>query len=279
MILLTASEIDRILEEDIPLVDLTTEVLGLSGEGKITFISREKGILCGTEEVESIFERLKIKTEYSLKSGDKIDKNQEIIIGYGDVKALHKAWKISLNILEYMSGIATAANKFVELAKSVNPYVTVVTTRKFMPMTKKFVLKAIMTGGASPHRISLSDTVLIFKQHLEFISFEDVLKKSKEIKKKLGNKQIGIEVDTKEEAKRAIDSGFDFIQLDKWSIEDIEEIVNYRNVNNPNTLIAVAGGINYNNVVEYAKTGIDIIVTTSLYWSKPLDMTAKIEKV
>lgn len=279
MIFLTSNEIDRMIEEDIPVVDITTEILGLTGDAKITFISRESGLICGTEEVDALFKKLDISTDFMLKSGSLIEKNQQIIVGIGDVKALHKAWKISLNLLEYMSGIASSTHRFVNKAKSVNPYVSVATTRKHLPFTKKLMIKAIMIGGAVSHRMSLSDTILIFKQHMMFKAFEEIIKELNMIKSKLGNKDVGIEVEDKEQAKKAIDAGFDFVQLDKCSIEDLEEVIKYKDAVNPSLLIAVAGGINFDNVDKYAKTGVNIIVTSSLYWAKPLDITAKIEPI
>ncbi len=279
MIFLTSAEIDKIIEEDIPVMDLTTEILRLTGTAKITFISRESGLLCGTEEVDTLFKKLDISTDFIVKSGTFIEKNQQTIIGIGDVSALHKAWRISLNILEYLSGVASATYKFVQKAKSVNPCVTIAATRKHPPFTKKLMIKAIMTGGAVPHRMSLSDTVLIFKQHMMFKAFEEIVKELKDIKSKLGNKEVGIEVEGKDQAKKAIDAGFDLVQLDKCSIEDVMDVVNYKNLNNPSVSISVAGGITLENVDKYAQTGVNIIVTSSLYWSKPLDITAKIEPI
>ncbi|ADR19433.1 ModD protein [Calditerrivibrio nitroreducens] len=279
MIDLTGFELDYIINEDIPLLDMTSMVLSLEGEGKISFICRENGIICGTEEVEQIFNKFGLKVLYKKRSGEFGQKGEDIFIGIGDVTGIHKVWKISVNILEYMSGIATKTYEFVRKAREVNPYITVSTTRKFMPFTKKLVMKSILVGGAVPHRVSISDTILIFKEHLVFKDYKEVVNNVEQIKRKSGGKSIGIEVETEEEAYECVEKGFDFVQLDKWSIEDIEKIVRYRNSIKSKTLIAVAGGINMENVRQFSKTGADIIVTSSLYWSKPLDIKVKIEKV
>jgi len=78
-------------------------------------------------------------------------------------------WKVSMNVLEYCSGIATRTKYLVDKAKNINPQIEIVTTRKIFPGTKEFSIKAIIAGGAYPHRLGLSETVLIFKQHLNFI--------------------------------------------------------------------------------------------------------------
>lgn len=279
MVELNSFELDYILNEDIPFIDLTSIVLPLEGDGNISFIFREDGIVCGTEEVEKIFKRFDIEVLYKKSSGEFGRKGEEILKGKGKATSIHKAWKVSLNLLEYMSGIATKTYEFVKKAREVNPNITVSTTRKFMPFTKKLVMKAILSGGAVPHRMSLSDTILIFKEHIIFTDFKEIVNNVENIKKKSGGKSVGIEVETKEEAYICIEKGFDFVQLDKWHPDGVKEIVNFRNSIGSKTLIAAAGGINIENVQDFAKTGVDIIVTTSLYWSKPLDIKAKIERV
>ena len=74
-----------------------------------------------------------------------------------------------MNILEYSSGIATRTKKMVDKAKLVNPHVAVLATRKSFPGTKELSIKSIIAGGAFPHRLGLSETILIFKQHVAFL--------------------------------------------------------------------------------------------------------------
>lgn len=279
MLFLTSCELDNIISEDLPLFDITTELLELKGIGKISIYSRQHGILCGTEEVEKLFIKLDISTSYLKQSGSKIQPSDLIIEGVGEVRKLHIAWKISANMLEYMSGIATHTCNFVSKAKQINPNVCIASTRKYPPFTKKLVMKAIIVGGAVPHRVSLSDTVLIFKQHMEFKPFDEIINQLNNFKLKLGNKQIGIEVESKEQAIKALTAGFDFIQLDKMKIDEIIEIVKFRNENKTPAKIAIAGGITMDNIEVYASTGADIIVTSSLYWAKPLDFKVDFVKL
>ncbi len=278
MIYLTESELDYIISEDLPIYDLTTLTLNLKGDATISFITREDGVVCGTEEVQRVFEKFGINTSYIRSSGEKIQKGDTLISGKGSALKVHQVWKISANILEYMSGIATLTHKFVTKAKSINPNISIVTTRKIAPGTKKLALKSIMVGGAMPHRLSLSDSILIFQEHLKFYGgAERLFKNINELKLKNKEKKIGLEVSNLDEAITAMKAGLDVIQFDKASLEILSQAVSYRNCNNFNTLIAAAGGINFDNVDEYAKTGVDIIVTTSLYWAKPMDLKAVFE--
>lgn len=278
MIYLTDNELDYIITEDIPIYDLTSLTLDLKGKASITFLTRQDGIVCGTEEVARVFEKFGIEISSFKSSGEEILAGDTLISGIGLASKIHQAWKVSQNILEYMSGIATLTHRFVSKAKAVNPNISIVTTRKIAPGTKKLVLKSIITGGAMPHRLSLSDSVLIFQEHLKFLGgLDKLLTNIKQIKGRNKEKKITLEVSSLEEAFSAMKAGIDVIQFDKASLEDISKAVSYRDSNKYNTLIAAAGGINFDNVDMYAKTGVDIIVTTSLYWAKPLDIKTVIE--
>lgn len=273
MIFLTDNELDSIISEDIPIYDLTSIVLEISGEGTISFITRQEGIVCGTEEVDLIFKKFGIATTYMRKSSEKVSTDDILISGAGDGVKIHQVWKLTQNLLEYMGGIASLTHKFVSKAKSVNPNISIVTTRKTPPGTKKLTIKSIMAGGAMPHRLSLSDSILIFQEHLRFIGgINSLLPNINLIKTKHREKKIGLEVANLEEALIAMDAGIDIIQFDKASVEILKEAVAYRDRNRLPSLIAAAGGINFDNVDHYARTGVDIIVTTSLYWAKPMDI-------
>ncbi|OPX86915.1 hypothetical protein [Pelotomaculum sp. PtaB.Bin117] len=92
-----------------------------------------------------------------------------IIEAEGDAENLHMSWRASMNILEYASGIATRTNKILTKARKVNPKIEILATRKIFPGTKELSVKAVIVGGGLPHRLGLSETVLVFKQHLNFI--------------------------------------------------------------------------------------------------------------
>lgn len=280
MIYLTDSEIDYIISEDLTVFDLTSYILDIKGAATISFYSRQHGIICGIDEVLKIFSKFEIAPIQYFGNGASINSGDMFLTAEGDAQNIHKAWKVSLNILEYMSGVATATFNFVSKAKKNNPDISVVTTRKTVPGTKKLSLKAIMTGGAMPHRLSLSDSVLIFNEHTEFTGGLDGLsQKMDKIRIKGSEKTIGYEAKSVEEAKRALQIGFDIIQLDKMALEDIKEVVLFRNLHRFSSKLSAAGGINLENVGDFAGTGVDIIVTSCLYYAKPLDIKVSIKKL
>jgi len=273
--------IERFIKEDVPFIDLTTLVLGMGGtEGRIQFHSREKAVLCGTEEVLRIFKKLNIKAVSYLPSGTLLEAGETFIEAGGKAADLHMAWKVSANILEYCSGIATRTRRMVDRAKGINPGITIVSTRKIFPGTKELATKAVVAGGGFPHRLGLSETVLIFKQHLNFLgSLDGFLKIVDEVKSKAREKKIIVEVENLGEALKAYKGGVDGIQFDKVPSEKLKGYVEEVRSINQDVVLLAAGGINENNVEDYAETGVDAIVTTSVYFGKPVDIGAVITRL
>lgn len=281
MLYISDETIEKFIREDIPYIDLTTLVLDIGKEkGTIKFISRENAVVTGTEEINRIFQKLNIEVKSYVPSGAAIVPGQIILEGEGYVESLHMAWKLSSNILEYCSGIATRTRNLIDAAKSINPKIELFTTRKIFPGTKELSIKAAMAGGAYPHRLGLSETILIFKQHMNFLGGVDgVVSKIENIKSKVCEKKIMVEVDCLEDAIKFSKAGVDGIQLDKIPPKELEIMVKeIKNIDNRITAIGT-GGINSNNVKEYAETGIDGISTTWVYYGKPVDIGTTIEKL
>ncbi|HWP98121.1 MAG TPA: ModD protein [Syntrophomonadaceae bacterium] len=281
MFYISDDAIDRLIKEDVPYLDLTTLVLGIGNKkGIIRFSSREFTVLAGVEEVLRIFAKLDIRTVESLPSGSQVENGETFIFAEGMAETLHTAWKVSLNILEYCSGVATRTRKLVDKAKSINPDISIVTTRKSFPGTKDLCMKSVIAGGGFPHRLGLSETILIFKQHVNFLGgFNSLPSLIPEIKLKAAEKKIIVEVETEEEAFLLASSGVDGIQFDKVPAPQLKALVAELRKMNPLITLIAAGGINEGNVAEYASTGVNALATSAVYFGKPSDIGVKIEQV
>ncbi|ADU27773.1 ModD protein [Ethanoligenens harbinense] len=272
--------IDKIIKEDVPYLDLTTKLLGI-GEmtGVIKYTSREHAVLCGTEEVVRIFKKLGIEPVKASSSGSLLQPSETFLIGKGRVADLHMAWRLTMNILEYSSGIATRTRNLLEKARAVNPDIELLSTRKLFPGTKELSIKAVVAGGGMPHRLGLSETILVFEQHLRFMGgIEGLLKNYAVLRKAACDKAIIVEVTTLEDAKKLCRVGVDGIQLDKIPPEELQTMVaEIRKMSDRVKLIAT-GGITDRNAEIYARTGVDALSTSSLYFGKPTDIGVVIEK-
>lgn len=274
MALMTGNEIDQLINEDVPYFDLTSTIMGIAEqEGKITYFTRDDAVVCGTEVVRDVFERLRIETLLMVPSGQKVSGGSELMSGVGRAKDLHIAWKVCQNILDSSSGIATKTRKMVDAVKAANPNMAVLTTRKAFPGTKKLATAAIIAGGAMPHRMGLSETILIFKQHMNFIGgFEGLIEKLPELKYACCEKKIIVEAVTLEQAKSLFQAGADGVQFDKLTAKELTEAVKILRDQFVDIIVLGAGGINENNISDYAKTGVNGIITTSPYHAKPIDV-------
>jgi molybdenum transport protein len=168
----------------------------------------------------------------------------------------------------------------VEAVKQHNPSISVVTTRKSMPGTKKLAIKAVVSGGAYPHRLGLSETVLIFDAHIDLYGGKErIIRDAELIKMQAREKKIGIEAHDHESAVSYARAGFDFIQLDKFTPAEVKKFcLEAKNIN-PGLTVVAAGNIVPENAEEFALSGADVLVTSSLYFGRPADIRAIIDKI
>lgn len=281
MIYIPDSLIDNIIKEDMPYSDITTHLLGIENKvGKISYYSRNEGVVSGVAVAEKIFNKLGAKVKFSLKDGAKVSEGDKILECFGSAEVLHAGWKVSLNTLEYLSGISTMCSKMVEKARKINPNVMLAATRKSMPLSRQLVTLAFLAGGVEPHRLGLSETILIFKQHLEFCGgFSNLENAVKNSQHKAYEKKIILETENYDDSIKALN--YDFIsglQLDKLSAEEVKKIVKERDKINKNITIIAAGGIKLSNIEEYAATMADVIVSSSFFHASPMDIKVVMEK-
>ena len=278
MMFIPEEAIDRLLAEDVPYIDLTTWALGIGERrGEIVYFTREDAVLCGTEEALRIMERLHIEADLSLPSGSGIKADEVFLRAYGRAADLHMAWKVCQNIFDHCSGIATKTRQMTRLARAVNPHVTIVATRKGFPGTKALAMKAVMAGGAFPHRLGLSETVLVFPQHMNFMGgLEGFITAAPDIKRHVCEKQLIVEARSVEDGVRLCLAGVDGVQFDKLPAGELAAAVPQLRAVNPHVVLLAAGGITEKNVAEYAQTGVDALVTTNLFSARPIDIGVRI---
>lgn len=270
--------LDSLIAEDVPYFDLTTHVLGIGEkEGSIEYFTREACVLCGTEEARRTMEKLGLVVERALPSGTRLSEGEAFLKARGNAADLHAAWKVCLNLLDHCSAVATKTAAMVESVHMVNPACEVLTTRKNFPGIKDLLTKAVLAGGAFPHRMGLSETVLVFDHHIEFMGgFDRFLEELPAIKRRCVEKKLFVEAGV-EEALPLAQAGVDGIQFDKVDSELLALTVRKVRQAAPHVTLVAAGGINPQNAAEYAATGVDGLVTTSLFTAKPLDMSVRME--
>jgi molybdenum transport protein len=278
---ITEYELDKIIEEDVNPIDLTSTLLGMNtANAEISYRSRHDTVVSCTEEVERIFNKLGLTVIEYLPTGTQVQEGEVFFRAKGRGDRIHLAWRNGVRMFESFCGVAQRTKSLVDKAKSQNPDILVATTRKNMPGTKKLVIKSVIAGGAFPHRLGLSETVLIFDAHIELAGGKDaVAAKIPELKKNNKEKKLGIEAHTHEDGILFVKAGCDFIQLDKFSPEETVSFIAEAKKINPELTVVSAGNINVENADVYAQTGTDVLVTSSLYFGKSADIKAVISKI
>ena len=264
---LTTSELEKYIQDDLPYFDLTTSLQNCNNVlAQIEVYTREDIIVSCSEEAAKIAELLNCKVDFFVKSKNKIKKDGTILRFSGLYEDIHKAWRLTQILLEYSCKISTYAYQMKEKIEKINPFCELLTTRKTFPFSKRFCIKAAFCGGAMPHRLNLSETVLYFEGHrILYKNNEEFYEDLKRIKTKIPEKKLNVESESLKDSINLMKIGVDVLQLDKIDFEELEKIITYKNENFPNVKILVAGGINLTNIEKYASCKIDGVVTSSVY--------------
>ena len=266
------------LKEDIQSGDYTTLAsIPEKAKGKSQLIIKENGILAGISLAEKIFHSYdkKLRIKIFLKDGTNARKGNIAFIVEGNARSILSTERLVLNCIQRMSGIASQTNKLVNLCKPSK--VKILDTRKTTPLIRGLEKWAVRIGGGYNHRYGLYDMILIKNNHIDFAgSINNAIESANEyLKKKKLNLQIEIEARNLKEVQEIISIGnIDRILLDNFSIPEIKKAVL---LINRKFETEISGGINEKNILEYSKTGVDVISLGSLTHSaKSFDLSLEI---
>jgi len=261
----------QFLAEDIGSGDITSVLLP---KKKISakIISRENAIVAGAVYAKDIFKLNGCNVKIVRKDGSKIKSNQTIMTINGDAGKILTCERTALNILTRMSGIATQTNEFV---KKIPRKTKLYATRKTAPGLRYFDKEAVEIGGGKKHRLRLDEMVMIKDNHIAIEG--SLLALIKKAKKKY--RKFEVEVENTDDAVLAAKEGATIIMLDNFSPAQIKKTIQVlRNQRlRSKVMLEASGGINSKNIVNYGKTGVDIISVGSITNSvKGIDMSLEI---
>lgn len=267
-------ELFRILLEDCPHGDVTTTGLGVAGvPARMRFSARGPMILAGVEQAARMLELCGAQVRVHRRSGASLEPKAAILEAQGSAGSLHRGWKTAQTLIEILAGIASAAHALVQAAREGSPSCRVVCTRKHMPGVKRWALLAIEAGGATPHRLGLSDSVLVFEQHRVLLDAAvPVAGRIEDLRASAPERRVSVEAASAEEAISFACAGADIVQVDKLDAGQVERIARAFASMRPRPLLAAAGGIDERNAAAFARSGADLIVTSSPYYARPRDV-------
>ena len=280
MIYFSDKELDDLLLEDIYRGDLTTRALGVEKvPAKIEFKRKNTGVVAGISVAERLLKKLDITPQIYVNEGESVEAGAVLLSAVDSADKLQQAWKVVQLVLEWSCGVAQYTAEMISNAKAINPNAVVACTRKSIPNTRKLAANAVLAAGGHIHRQGVSETVLVFTNHRNLLSEPNNWVHIVEtLKREAPENKITLEADNFAQFEQMITASPDIIQLDKWSVEDVKTAQDLINAQGKNITLSVAGGVNKNNVADYAKLGINLFITSAPYYAAPEDIKVVISK-
>jgi nicotinate-nucleotide pyrophosphorylase (carboxylating) len=267
--------LDRALAEDVGAGDLTSETL-FPNPPIISahFLAKEDGIVAGIPLVSCIFRRLDRTAEFEafLEDGQAVNAGTLLCRVKGTANALLAGERLTLNLMQRLSGIATLTATFAGLAAPLE--IKVLDTRKTTPLMRLLEKYAVRMGGGHNHRTGLYDGILVKDNHLKMQpDFKAILDAF--ARKGYFADRVEIEVTSLEMLKKAMDAGAVWFLLDNMKPSVVRKCVKMKR---SNMMFEVSGGINPRNFAHYLIRGVDAISVGALTHSvKSLDISMEME--
>ncbi|MBI4618261.1 MAG: carboxylating nicotinate-nucleotide diphosphorylase [Planctomycetes bacterium] len=263
--------LDRALAEDVGPGDLTTEALiAPDRTASARLVAREELVLAGLPLALSAFRGFDpgVEVRGAAAEGALLAPGEDVARLRGKARALLTAERSALNLLQRLSGIATAARRAVEAVRGTRT--RVLDTRKTAPGLRRLEKYAAAVGGATNHRMGLHDAVLIKDNHLALLAGERMPVAAAVARSRAGvppGTTVEVELDSLDRLEEAFVAGPDAILLDNFSPQACAEAVRRRDAHaargGRRIFLEASGGIRPDTVRLWAEAGVDGV---SLGW-------------
>ncbi|MFL6299759.1 MAG: carboxylating nicotinate-nucleotide diphosphorylase [Terriglobales bacterium] len=278
--------LENALREDSATRDATSyAVVEANQRGTGTIISKGDCILSGVGMVSSILDVFaaldgtvvahgEVTSHPEIFDGVRLHRGQTIAVIRHNARVILSCERVILNFLQRMSGIATLTRKYVE--KIAGTKARILDTRKTVPGLRVLDKYAVTCGGGHNHRLDLSDGVLIKNNHIAIAGgVAKALERAH--RNRRGEQPIEIEVRTMAELEEALQHGAEALLLDNMPPDLVRQCVERASSHSRRIPLEASGGINLENVRQYADTGVDYISVGSLTHSVPaVDLSLRI---
>jgi nicotinate-nucleotide pyrophosphorylase (carboxylating) len=266
--------IDRALQEDIGAGDVTTNGIVPPGHVVTALISSGKaGVIAGLPVAEAVFCRLSPDIHFypRVQDGDRVERGQLLASIEGNGRAILTGERVALNFMQRLSGIATYTASLVRMVEKYRA--KIVDTRKTTPGLRALEKYAVRAGGGNNHRFGLYDAVLIKDNHLKVAGS---IGRAVQLVRAAAPFTMKIEVEVEDLAgvEEALLAGVDIIMLDNMPVATMRHAVE---MVAGRALLEASGGVDEQNIVTVAQTGVDLISIGSLTHSvRALDISLEL---
>ena len=261
--------VDLALAEDIGPGDVTTlATVPRDAQARATMLAKSAGVISGLGVAGFVFLRVDPTVSFTptVADGTRVATRTVIAELAGPARSLLTAERVALNLIQRLSGVATATARYVEAVAGTNA--RIVDTRKTTPGLRQLEKQAVRDGGGHNHRVGLADGVLIKDNHLAAIGGPDRVRRAVCQARTFAphTLRIEVEVTTLAEVEEALAAGADVILLDNMDVATMRRAVE---VVAGRALLEASGGVNLDTVRAIAETGVDLISVGALTHSAP----------
>ena len=261
------------LEEDVGTGDITAGLISPDCEKQARVITREAGILCGSQFVDGVFRALdpKLEVTWHKRDGDQLAADDLLFTVVGNARAILTGERTALNFLQLLSGTASLAGQYARAVAGTGA--KLLDTRKTVPGLRRAQKYAVTCGGCHNHRIGLFDAFLVKENHIEACGgIAPAVTRAREL---APGKPVEVEVENLQELQQAIDAGADRIMLDNFDVEALRQAVG---LNAGRSELEASGNMGLHNLRDVAETGVDFISIGALTKTvAPLDLSMRLE--
>ncbi len=269
--------VNAALKEDIGAADYSAlSCIAGDAKGKAVLKIKQDGILAGVAVAEKIFKIKEPSARFISfkKDGDEMFFGEKAFEIEALVQTILACERLVLNCMQRMSGIATLTHQYAEKIKGYKA--KILDTRKTTPNFRLLEKEAVRIGGGMNHRFGLYDMIMLKDNHIDYSGgIEQAIRKANSyVQTKNLDLKIEIETRNMDDVKRVMAIGkVNRIMLDNFTPEQIKEALK---MIDGKYETEASGGINLDNVIEYAKTGVDYIsIGALIHQAKSLDLSLK----
>jgi nicotinate-nucleotide pyrophosphorylase (carboxylating) len=258
--------IRRALAEDLAGGTDITSVATVSGDEKVVadFTARKSGVLAGVDMAIATLKEVGLSDiTQLLKDGDHLEPGSILLSVRGDTRAILLAERTALNFLGHLGGIATLTAQWVNAIAGTQTLIR--DTRKTTPGLRLLEKAAVVAGGGTNHRLSLSDAALIKDNHIAAAG--GVIAAFSKVRSSFPDSLIEIEVDSLEQLREVASQSPDLVLLDNMSPDQCREAVAFVE---GRFKLEASGGITLENARAYAESGVDYLAIGALTHSAPV---------
>lgn len=248
----------RFIEEDAPWGDATSDAVVPDVACSAQILAKASGTVAGLSEARALFEHYGVTVMQRTADGRTVPAGTVLCDLEGNARSILLVERTALNIIGRMSAIATKTRSCVEHVHSVSPGTRIAATRKTAPGLRLLDKKAVQLGGGDPHRFTLSDAVLIKDNHLALVPIGEAVGKARAASL---YRTVEVEVESAEDAAIASEAGADILLLDNMAPAAVRETIDHLEKRGlrQGVVIEISGGVTGTALLEYARTGADVI--------------------